>query len=1118
MSESARHAETGSTAKVMASPVFEKKHQRNGRSAPAHQSANQSSPTAGNQTEILTPPSVSEKKPVTNGNASPVRLPDNSNQTGNKCVESLLKTDDRMRLARERREERERGLAMREQALLEKERRARLQYERTREERWRRLEEQRQKEEQRRAAVEEKRRHQLEEEKERLEALMRKSLERSLQLENRNKRGTYGMTGQSDYTLPHDLIASSPPTNELGNVQHSQMTSVDNLTLHRLCTHTHSSLARCNSDAELCVPCPRHTVPSSPHRSLYCASPSRHRANTVALEMGRANSVPNTPKKKKLHTERRTPAGSPVRRAESPADVIRRAVSPKFSPTHTHSRNQAPVPRRHYTPSPLRPPTILTDDKVSANRQAQEGKGHDPADTKLLTEMKVSVEDVKRSCEAQSPKATDSNTDRSAFTSGKAVARTTHGDEGSHILAEQQRLSHIQKEREEKDRLKAEQQKKNQEDMKEKKRKADEEKELQEKQEVERELIKQQEEQERQQRKKRIEEIMKRTRKRDGELKRDDSQELHSPPSNTHSHTPPVLHNTPASNPPDRRGTAPNVEIGPVTPQRSSPMREEQSTQNSSSEKLQMKSPTSQQVNSQVKSPTSQQENSQMKSPTSQQVKSPTSQQVNSQVKSPTSQQENSQVKSPTSQQVKSPTSQQVKSPTSQQVNSQVKSPTSQQMNSQVKSPTSQQVNSQMKSPTSQQMNSQMKSPTSQQENSQVKSPTSQQVKSPTSQQMNSQVKSPTSQQENSQMKSPTSQQVKSPTSQQVKSPTSQQVKSPTSQQVNSQVKSPTSQQMNSQVKSPTSQQENSQMKSPTSQQVKSPTSQQVKSPTSQQENSQVKSPTSQQENSQVKSPTSQQVKRPTSQQVKSPTSQQVKSPTSQQVNSQMKNPTSQQMNSQVKSPNSQQMNSQMKSPTSQQMNSQVKSPTSQQMNSQVKSPTSQQVDSQVKSPTSQQMNSQVKSLTSYQVNSQMKSEQVNGQASSQVKSTMTPSQVTSKKTSESSFPLSPLPHSQFPPTLSALEYLEKGDRARRESADAVQSMEFSPIPKEELISIPTFSPISEVPKVVNSTRVLEDLLDLTGHVTYPIMQYSTTHGDCNKNVIEPKQTSNTLNMRSRKE
>lgn len=53
----------------------------------------------------------------------------------------------------------------REQLIMEKERRARLQYERTVEERWRRLDEQRQKEELRRAAVEEKRRQQLEEDR-----------------------------------------------------------------------------------------------------------------------------------------------------------------------------------------------------------------------------------------------------------------------------------------------------------------------------------------------------------------------------------------------------------------------------------------------------------------------------------------------------------------------------------------------------------------------------------------------------------------------------------------------------------------------------------------------------------------------------------------------------------------------------------------------------------------------------------------------------------------------------------------------------------------------------------------------------------------------------------------
>lgn len=75
-----------------------------------------------------------------------------------------------------------------------------------------------------------------------------------------------------------------------------------------------------------------------------------------------------------------------------------------------------------------------------------------------------------------------------------------------------------------------------------------------------------------------------------------------------------------------------------------------------------------------------------------------------------------------------------------------------------------------------------------------------------------------------------------------------------------------------------------------------------------------------------------------------------------------------------------------------------------------------------------------------------------------------------------------------------------------------------SPVSKEELISIPKFSPISEVQNVVNNTRALEDLLDLTGHVMYPIMPRSTALGDCNKNTIEPKETPNTLNIKGRKE
>ena len=59
--------------------------------------------------------------------------------------------------------------AAREQQILEKQKRAKLQYEKQIEERWKKLEEQRQREEQKRAAVEEKRKQKLREEEVRAE-------------------------------------------------------------------------------------------------------------------------------------------------------------------------------------------------------------------------------------------------------------------------------------------------------------------------------------------------------------------------------------------------------------------------------------------------------------------------------------------------------------------------------------------------------------------------------------------------------------------------------------------------------------------------------------------------------------------------------------------------------------------------------------------------------------------------------------------------------------------------------------------------------------------------------------------------------------------------------------
>ncbi|KAM3932318.1 ensconsin isoform 1-T1 [Leptodactylus fuscus] len=111
-----------------------------------------------------------------------------------------LKVDERQRLARERREEREKLMAARESLWLEKEMRARQHYEKHLEERKKKLEEQRLKEERRRAAVDEKRRQKLEEEKERHEAVVKRTMERSQKPKQKN-RWSWGGALQSNTSI-----------------------------------------------------------------------------------------------------------------------------------------------------------------------------------------------------------------------------------------------------------------------------------------------------------------------------------------------------------------------------------------------------------------------------------------------------------------------------------------------------------------------------------------------------------------------------------------------------------------------------------------------------------------------------------------------------------------------------------------------------------------------------------------------------------------------------------------------------------------------------------------------------------------------------------------------------
>ncbi|XP_026713324.1 MAP7 domain-containing protein 2 isoform X8 [Athene cunicularia] len=206
------------------------------------------------------------------------------------------------------------------------------------EERWRRLEEQRQREEQKRAAVEEKRRQKLKEEEERLEAMMRRSLERSQQLEQKQKRwswggalaaGSGGRDGESENTpppvlglaantLPPDPVTSTAPADSFNAcdklsastmnlpkqmespiskrlssstaaITHSpdrahrmHLSPMENFIVSRLLTPTQSSLARSRSTLMLSEQynnpvfhiCPR-VAPASPLKSPYKPSPTR---------------------------------------------------------------------------------------------------------------------------------------------------------------------------------------------------------------------------------------------------------------------------------------------------------------------------------------------------------------------------------------------------------------------------------------------------------------------------------------------------------------------------------------------------------------------------------------------------------------------------------------------------------------------------------------------------------------------------------------------------------------------------------------------------------------------------------------------------------------------------
>ncbi|XP_026081399.1 ensconsin-like isoform X7 [Carassius auratus] len=334
---------------------------------------------------------------------------------------AALRIDDKLRVAKERREEQEKQHAARETQLLERERKTRLQVERQMEERQKKLEEQRRKEEQRRAAVEEKRKQKLEEEKEHYEAVMRRTLERSQRVESRERQKRWSWGGLSDSDNKNGQTdtgpASSPivivispaspatkqPRNQTSQDKRSSSTTnlkqtdsviskrlssssatllnspdktrrllaapVDSSVLSRLLTPTQASLARSKSAAALSAEggdtqeshlCPRSASASPlqpPPGPLRSRSSDRKKGPPASLSADGISSMMQQAEKEKRFT-------SPV--GKRPASPSSRHRSPSPSPA-ANTTTRAPSPGaarqspRFRTPSPSgskqRPPS-----------------------------------------------------------------------------------------------------------------------------------------------------------------------------------------------------------------------------------------------------------------------------------------------------------------------------------------------------------------------------------------------------------------------------------------------------------------------------------------------------------------------------------------------------------------------------------------------------------------------------------------------------------------------------------------------------------------------------------------------------------------------------------------
>uniref|UniRef100_A0A8C8VPD8 MAP7 domain containing 2 n=1 Tax=Pelusios castaneus TaxID=367368 RepID=A0A8C8VPD8_9SAUR len=333
------------------------------------------------------------------------------------------------------------------------------QYEKQIEERWRKLEEQRQREEQKRAAVEEKRRQKLREEEERLEAMMRRSLERSQQLEQKQKRWSWGgalaagsggrdacdKLSASTMNLPKQM--ESPISKRLSSstaaityspdrAHRMHLSPMENFIISRLLTPTQSSLARSRSTLMLSEQY-NDSAPASPLKSPYKPSPTRSAERKKTASASTSDTMKGA-------------TAVEVMQVGLACDYVPGRSYVAFSccvslMTVTKTYPQSPKNGKQYPASPVKHRVISNLSQESPKKKADKEKENT---TNHKPQLSLTEEVVGQAvAEKQVPSAgkTESN-------EGKLTAGTTDAEEATKILAEKRRQARLQKEQEEQER------------------------------------------------------------------------------------------------------------------------------------------------------------------------------------------------------------------------------------------------------------------------------------------------------------------------------------------------------------------------------------------------------------------------------------------------------------------------------------------------------------------------------------------------------------------------------------------------------------------------------------------------------------------------------------------